>query len=197
MCFLLRRWLTHAVHSASPLEVTWKFPCINSPLFEYTTFASSGGATATGGGAVALTAYFQNMAVPGYPMLQTSKGTWVAPPWKNSLVRPNDVSAATWVANYNAAHGTSYLASGTGAVWKFGTATSGLAPNANGTYTINGAVVSGVYSDFFFNTSVKGATPEGITNPTSYAFPQVGINGKNSACRCWSATSLFAPLLQV
>ena len=87
---------------------------------------------------------------------------------------------------YNAAHGTSYLAppATTGAVWQFGTATSGTAANSTGAWVVGtpATYVPGVYADFFFNTSVKGATPEGITNPNSYAFPQVGINGPNSAC---------------
>ena len=164
-------------------EVTWKFPCINSPMFEYSTFALSGKASPSVGGAVAMTAYFQNLAVPGYANVQTSKGTWVSPPWKNSLVLPSDQTAAAWVAAYNTAHGTSYLASGpTGAVWQFGAATSGTAPASNGSWVVNNAIVSSTYADFFFNTSVKGATPEGIINPNSYAFPQVGINGPNSAC---------------
>ena len=178
-------------------EVTWKFPCVNTPLVEYVTFAKSGGASPTVGGAVAMTAYFQNIAVPGFPNVQTSKGTWVAQPWKNSLVLPSDLNnnngKAAWVTAYNAAHGTSYLASGTGAVWNFGTATSGTAANSTGAWVVGtpATYVPGVYADFFFNTSVKGATPEGITNPNSYAFPQVGINGPNSACpqrRCFCFT---------
>ena len=123
-----------------------------------------------------MTAYFQNVAVPGYPKVMTTAGVLVAPPWKNSLVLPADVTQATWLAAYNAQYGTSYTA----AQFAFGTASSLKAPNANGTYTL-GSTLSTAYGSYFYNTSVAWATPEGITNPKSFAFPQVGINGKNSA----------------
>ena len=157
-------------------EVTWKFPCINSPMFEYSTFAKSGGASPTLGAVKQVTAYHQNVAVPGYPKVMTSAGVLVNPPWKNSLVLPADVSQATWLATYNAAHGTNYSA----AQFVFGAAASGKAPYSNGTYLVNGAL-SMSYGSYFYNNSVAWATPEGITNPQSFAFPQLGINGKNSA----------------
>ena len=149
-------------------EMTWKFPCQNSQLFEYTTFAKSAGATASTGAVVQLTAYLQNLAVPGFPYASSSVGL-VKPPWKNSLVVPADSSPAAYLAALNAAQGTSYTTS----TYAFGTATSGKPPFANGSL-----VVAGVsYDTFFSNTSAVGATSEGVTNPATYGFPQVGING--------------------
>ena len=151
-------------------EVTWKFPCQNSRLFEYTTFAKSAGATPALGAVTQLTAHFQNLAVPGFPYLPSSVGL-VKPPWKSSLVLPADVTAASYIAALNAAQGTNYDA----AHYAFGTATSGKAPFSNGTLVVNGVS----YGDYFFNASVPYATPEGITNPQSYGFPQIGIDGKS------------------
>ena len=151
-------------------EVTWKFPCQNSRLFEYTTFAKSAGASPALGAVTQLTAHFQNLAVPGFPYLPSSVGL-VKPPWKSSLVLPADVTAASYIAALNAAQGTNYDA----AHYVFGTATSGKAPFSNGTLVVNGVS----YGDYFFNTSVSYATPEGITNPQSYGFPQIGIDGKS------------------
>ena len=145
-------------------------------MFEYTTFANSAGASPAIGAVKQMTAYFQNVAVPGYPKVMSSTGVLVSPPWKNSLVLPADVSQATWLAAYNAAYGTSYTTS----QFAFGTAASAKAPNANGTYTL-GSALSTAYGSYFYNNSVAWATPEGITNPQSFGFPQVGINGKDSA----------------
>ena len=149
-------------------EITWKFPCQNSRLFEYATFAKSSGASPTLGAVTQLTAHFQNLAVPGFPYLPTSVGL-VKPPWKNSLVLPADLTAAAYITALNAAQGTSYDA----AHYAFGTATSGKAPYSNGTLIVNGVS----YGDYFFNTSVSYATPEGVVNPHQYGFPQVGIDG--------------------
>ena len=153
-------------------EITWKFPCANSRLFEYNTFAKSAGATASTGAVVQVTAYFQNLAVPGFPYVQSSVGL-VKAPWKNSLLVASADQAA-YITALNAAHGTSYDA----AHYQFGTATSGVVPAANGS-----VIVAGVsYDGYFRNTSLPFSTPEGVTNPHSYGFPQVGIDGKLSAC---------------
>ena len=117
-----------------------------------------------------LTAHFQNLAVPGFPYAPSSVGL-VKPPWKNSLVLPADVTAASYIAALNAAQGTNYDP----AHYAFGTAASGKAPFSNGTLIVNGVS----YGDFFFNTSVSYATPEGILNPHQYGFPQIGIDGKS------------------
>ena len=150
--------------------MTWKFPCENSALFEYTTFAKSAGATASTGAVVALTAYLQNVAVPGFPYVNTSVGL-LKPPWKNSLVLPVGTNTTQYIAALNAATGSSYDA----AHYAFGKATSGVAPFPNGTVAVNGVV----YDGYFTDTTVAGASAEGITNPDQYAFPQVGINGKS------------------
>ena len=147
-------------------EMTWKFPCENSELFEYTTFAKSAGASATLGAVVQVTAYKQNLAVPGFPYVQSSVGL-VKPPWKNSLIVPAGTTAAAYVASLDPSYTTSNYA--------VGTAMSGVAPDVHGVITVSNVT----YSLYYSNPSATGASPEGITNPQSYGFPQVGINGKS------------------
>lgn len=131
-----------------PGRQTWKFPCINSGIFEFVSYAKSAGAS-TQGGAVTLTAYHQNLAVPGaraqrqrqtpacvvaltiaesvraragFPQAMTSHGP-AKQPWKNSLVLPAGANTTAYVQSLNLpplSNGQAITAS----LYQFGVATT-------------------------------------------------------------------------
>ena len=208
----------------------WKIPCVNSNTFTFPSYAQSDSASLTAGPQTKITAWIQNLAVPGFvyqqvPNLQSSSVYLTTPPWKNSLVLDADTTLtylaslgpscpSTTVPNQLVACTTSNYKLGTmtgltslGAGYNIGATVNALAPGTtsylisnasaaligavSSTYTINpGYVAAAPYTNVAISLSGSGnnqfvvmnaswATPEGVANPQSYGFPQVGINGAN------------------
>ena len=178
-------------------ELTWKFPCVNTPMFGFTSYQWNFNgnspkplASPIGNGDgpyQALTAYFQNVASAGFVAAPIPNTPFFAkPPFKNSAAggaqylytgtgsgQYTQTPAAFTAGNYATALGNGFTATQSAA----GLTVTG---NTGSTYT-NGGVSTFVYvggaTQFFANSSLKGPawvdSSDGIYNPWSYNFPQV------------------------
>ena len=176
-------------------ELTWKFPCVNTPMFGFTSYQwNFNGMKPTplngvDGPYQALTAYFQNIAVGGLVATQIPNTPFFAkPPFKNSLAgsptyiggvpaaQASVVTAGAFANALNGASGSTYISAfpspSTGYTTISGYSTNNYIPPNGQSIVYLGTATQ------FFNTSSGVAPPpwmdtDGITNPWAYAFPQV------------------------
>ena len=183
-------------------ELTWKFPCVNSPMFGFTSyqwnFNSNSPKPNLGEGPYqALTAYFQNLAVPGLFATQIPNTPFFAkPPFKNSAAGgPVLVSNGTSYPAFTSGlgyvttqlpvtYGATQIASNLGAPYTSSTtpSTTGTGTSTVSTYipTSGQIVVYGGDPTAYFTPVSAGLqapswvdSNDNIFNPWKYGFPQV------------------------